>query len=572
MNENRQSNQPATPLKIRQEPKINIIPLGGCGEIGKNMTVIECGEDIILIDAGLMFPEEDMLGVDIIIPDFSYILRKKKNIKAIILTHGHEDHIGALPYLLAKVNAPVYGTKLTIGLVKNKLEEFTHLLKIRPRLNTINPEKDILRFGVFKIEPFRVCHSIVDGIGLAITTPVGLIIHTGDFKIDHTPVDGRKMDLHKIAEFGNRGVALLMSDSTNVESRGYTLSEKVVGETLKEVFGAAKGRIIVATFSSSVSRLKQVIDTAILYNRKVVITGMSMANVIRISRELGYLNVAESVFVSLNQVGKLPPQKTVIITTGSQGEPMSALSRMADSTHKQIRIKKGDTVIISARVIPGNENAISRNINNLFKLGAEVVYEKVSEIHVSGHASQEELKLILNMARPRYFMPVHGEHRHLVHHAVLAQKVCVARGNAFVVTNGSKLTITRQRASIGGQVHAGITMVDGKGVGDIGTTVLRDRQHLSQGGMVMIIVILNKQTGELLSEPEIVSRGFVYMRRSDELIVTTKKKILSVLKEFGRKKAVDQMAIKEALRSTLKSFFYKETARRPMILPVVLEI
>ena len=572
MNEGRQNNQPARPLDTRPEPKVNIIPLGGCGEIGKNMTVIECGEDIILIDAGLMFPEEDMLGVDIIIPDFSYILRKKKNIRAIILTHGHEDHIGALPYLLAKVNAPIYGTKLTLGLLRNKLEEFTHLLKTRPRLNIINPEKDILRFGIFKVEFFRVCHSIVDGVGLAITTPCGLILHSGDFKIDHTPVDGRKMDLHKIAEFGNRGVALLMSDSTNVESSGYTLSEKVVGETLKEVFGEAKGRIIVATFSSSVSRLKQVMDTAILYNRKIVITGMSMANVIRISRELGYLNIAESAFVSLNQVGKLLPQKTVIITTGSQGEPMSALSRMADSTHKQIRIKKGDTVIISARVIPGNENAISRNINNLFKLGADVVYEKVSEIHVSGHASQEELKLILNMARPKYFMPIHGEHRHLVHHAVLATKVCVARDNAFVVTNGSKLTITRQRASISGQVHAGITMVDGKGVGDIGTMVLRDRQHLSQGGMVIVIAILNRQTGALLCEPEIVSRGFVYMQRSDELIIAAKKKIHEVLKDFAKRKAVDQMAIKEAIRSTLKSFFYKETARRPMILPVVLEI
>lgn len=570
MNENKQTNQAARPL--RQEPKVNIIPLGGCGEIGKNMTVVECEEDIILIDAGLMFPEEDMLGVDIIIPDFSYILRKKKNIRGIILTHGHEDHIGAIPYLLAKVNAPIYGTKLTLGLLKNKLEEFTSLLKTRPKLHTINPEKDILRFGVFKIEFFRTCHSIVDGVGLAIFTPVGLILHTGDFKIDHTPVDGRTMDLHKIATFGNRGVTLLMSDSTNVESPGYTLSEKEVGETLKEIFGEAKGRIIVTTFSSSVGRLKQVIDTAIFYNRKVVITGLSMINVIKTSMELGYLNVPESAFVSLNRVVKLPPSKTVIITTGSQGEPMSALSRMADLTHKQITIKKGDTVIISARVIPGNENAIARIINNLFKLGADVIYEKVSEVHVSGHASQEELKLVLSMARPKYFMPIHGEHRHLVHHTLLAEKVGVARDNAFVVTNGSKLTITRQRASISGQIRSGITMVDGKGVGDIGTTVLRDRQHLSQGGMVMVIVILNKQTGELLCEPEIVSRGFVYMRRSDELIVAAKKRIFEVLKEFAKRKAIDQMAIKENLRSTLKSFFYKETARRPMILPVVLEI
>lgn len=555
--------------KNSQESKVYVIPLGGCGEIGKNMTVIENSEDIIVIDAGLMFPKEEMLGIDLIIPDISYLIKNRHRIRGIVLTHGHEDHIGALPYIISEIDVPVYGTKLTLGLLESKLEEFE--IKKSPTLICIKP-KDKITLGSFQVEFFRVSHSIVDGVGLGIFTNMGIIMHTGDFKIDQTPIDGELIDFHKIAEYSNQGILLLLSDSTNVERQGYSPSEKEVGEHLHNAFVEAKKRIIVTTFASNVHRLKQVIDCAIRHNRKVAVIGMSMHRTISMAAKYGYLpNVSDKTVIPFEDIRKHPSHRIVIITTGSQGEPMSALSRMATNSHKQLKIEKGDMVIISARVIPGNESSIANTINNLFKLGAEVVYEKVSEIHVSGHASSEELKLMLNLAQPKFFVPVHGEYRHLVHHAKLAHKVGIPEEHIFILENGKKLELTKNKARIIGNVSSGMVLVDGKGVGDVGNIVLRDRQHLANDGMVIVLISLHKQSGRLVSPLEIVSRGFVYVRGSEDLFDRAKLKVEAALNECLSKNN-NWPAIKNTAAGVLKKFFYEEIERRPMILPLIVEI
>lgn len=551
-------------------PRVSVIPLGGCGEIGKNMMAIETEKDILVIDAGLMFPNEEMFGVDIIIPDFTYLKKNASHIRGIFLTHGHEDHIGALPYVLAQIKCPVYGTKLTLGLVKNKLLEHPNLPPIE--FIQINP-RDKIKIGTsFTVEPYRVSHSIVDGVGLGIHTPAGIIVHTGDFKIDQTPVDGETIDFHKLAELGNSGVLLLMSDSTNVERSGYSRSEKEVGGYLDEIFSEAKRRIMVTTFASNVHRIKQVVEAAINHKRKVAVTGMSMNRTVEMATELGYLDFPEGTIIPFEDIKKMPAKKVVVITTGSQGEPMSALSRLATNSHRQLKIQPQDMVIISARVIPGNEAAIGRTINNLFKLGAEVIYEKVSEVHVSGHASQEELKLMLNLVHPRFFVPIHGEYRHLVHHAQLAEKVNVLKENIFILDNGQRLELTKDTARIGRSVQTGIIMVDGKGVGDVGSVVLRDRQHLAQDGMVIIILAIEKSSGKFISEPEIISRGFVYLRHADELMTEAMAKVTAVVAESTKKTSIDHGAIKSDLRDTLRKFFYAKTERSPMVLPVIIEV
>ncbi|MDI6785832.1 MAG: ribonuclease J [bacterium] len=555
--------------KNSHELKVCVTPLGGCGEIGKNMTIIENSNDIIVIDAGLMFPKEEMLGIDLIIPDISYLKRNRQRIRGIVLTHGHEDHIGALPYIIPEIDAPIYGTKLTLGLLESKLEEFE--IKKPPTLICIKP-KDKITLGSFQVEFFRVSHSIADGVGLAIFTNIGIIMHTGDFKVDQTPIDGELIDFHKIAEYSNQGILLLLSDSTNVERSGYSPSEKEVGEHLYNAFAEAKKRIIVTTFASNIHRIKQVIDCAIRYNRKVAITGMSMNRTISMAAKHGYLpNVNNKVMIPFEDVRRHLSKRIVIITTGSQGEPMSALSRMATNSHKHLKIEKDDMVIISARVIPGNESSIANTINNLFRLGAEVVYEKVSEVHVSGHASSEELKLMLNLARPKFFVPVHGEYRHLVHHTKLAQKVGIPENNIFILENGKKLELTKDKARIIGSVSSGMVLVDGKGVGDVGNIVLRDRQHLANDGMVIVLISIHKQSGKLNSPLEIISRGFVYVRGSEELFTKAKLKIEIALNECLSKNN-NLPDIKNTVTGILKKFFYEEIERRPMILPLIVEI
>lgn len=551
--------------------KKNVIvtPLGGCGEIGKNMTMIESGDDIIVIDAGLMFPEDEMLGVDLIIPDTSYLVKRLNNLKGIIITHGHEDHIGALPYILPQFSqVPVYGTRLTLGLIKSKLEEYD-LPAID--LRCVTPRSSI-NLGSLKIEFFRVSHSIVDGVGLAIHTPAGVLVHTGDFKFDHTPVDGETTDFHKLAELGNNGVLLLMSDSTNVERSGFSLSEMEVGKTLNRIFADTSGRIIVTTFVSNLHRIKQVVDTCKVYKRKICLLGMSMVNVINMAREMGYLHIPEEMLVPIDKATHISPKRIVFLTTGSQGEPMSALSRLSLDSHKHVKIRPGDTVIISARTIPGNEVSISRAINNLFKLGAEVIHEEVSEIHVSGHASEEELKLMLNLIKPKFFVPIHGEYRHLVRHKQLAQKLNIRKESIFILENGMRLEVEANRARIAGKIEAGLVLVDGKGVGDVGRVVLRDRQHLAQDGMVIIVVTIEKQTGKLLAGPDIISRGFVYVREADELMLEAKAKVKQVLEGCRDLSSTDWATIKANVRTTLGNFLYQAMERRPMILPIVMEV
>jgi ribonuclease J len=548
--------------------KIFVTPLGGCGEIGKNMMVIESSTDAIVIDAGLMFPEDEMLGVDLIIPDTTYLVKRMDKIRGIFITHGHEDHIGALPYLLPQFKVPIYGTRLTLGLIKSKLEE--HDLK-QVEMHCVKP-RDRIELGPFTIEFFRVSHSIVDGVGIAVHTPVGVIVHTGDFKFDHTPIDGETTDFHKLAELGNNGVLLLMSDSTNVEKPGFSLSEMEVGKVLNQIFSGAKGRIIVTTFASNLHRIKQVMDTAKIYRRKVCILGMSMINVITMAREMGYLDIVEERIVPIEKLNNTPLKRLVLITTGSQGEPMSALSRMALDSHKHVKVCPGDTVVISARVIPGNEVSISRAINNLFRLGAEVVYEEVSEVHVSGHASVEELKLMINLVKPKFFVPIHGEYRHLVHHRQLAIKLNIPKENTFILENGMKLELMSDKARILGKVESGLVLVDGKGVGDVGRVVLRDRQHLAQDGMVIVVVTIDKQNGKLLAGPDLISRGFVYTREADELMLEAKARVKEVMEECAAMSPTDWATIKGNVRATLGKFFYEAIERRPMILPIVMEV
>ncbi|MEG6615698.1 ribonuclease J [Peptococcaceae bacterium 1198_IL3148] len=553
---------------MAREAKISIIPLGGLGEIGKNMMAIRYGDNILLIDSGLSFPEEEMLGIDIVIPDITYLLENKHMLRGILLTHGHEDHIGALPYVLRQINVPVYGTKLTLGILGHKLKEH-NLTNV-----VLNPVKarETIQVGPFKVDFIKVSHSIPDSVGLAIHTPVGTIVHTGDFKIDQTPVDGEVTDFYKLAQLGEKGVLVMMSDSTNVERPGFTLSEKAVGQTFEQTFGEAKERIIVATFASNVHRLQQVILAAHKYERKVAVIGRSMINVVNIASELGYLQIPEGTLIELDEAARLPKDKLVMLCTGSQGEPMSALARIAMSDHRQVEIVPGDTVIISANPIPGNEKTVARVIDLLFKRGAKVIYESVSGIHTSGHPSQEELKLMFNLLKPKFFIPVHGEYRMLVKHTELAQEMGIPPENTFVAENGMVLEFTKKHGRLAGRVPAGRVLVDGLGVGDVGNIVLRDRKQLSQDGILIVVVTISKESGLVVAGPDIVSRGFVYVRESERLMEDAKNKVKSALEKCSERNITEWSSIKSQVREALSRFLFEKTRRRPMILPIIMEV
>jgi len=547
---------------------LSVIPLGGVEEIGMNMTVMEYGEDMIIIDAGLMFPQEDMLGVDFVIPDFTYVLENREKVRAIFLTHGHEDHVGALPFLLREIKVPIYGTPLTLGLVKEKLKE--HNLE-DIELRRINP-RDIVQEGVFTLEPIRVTHSIVDGVAYGIRTPVGLVVHTGDFKLDPTPVDGQLMDFHRFSGYGEEGTLLLLSDSTNAERGGFTFSEKEVRRAFEDIFSEAKGRIIIATFASNIHRIQQVIDVAVMFGRKVILSGRSMVANAQIALDLGYLRIPENTWLKLDALKGLHDNEVVIVTTGSQGEPMSVLSRMATDEHKQIKIKENDIVILSAKVIPGNEHSIGRIINHLFRRGANVIYEKVSEIHVSGHASKEELKLMLNLVRPKYFMPVHGEYRHKFYHARLADKIGIPRENIFNLENGDVLEISRDEARKAGRVTSGRIFVDGKGVGDVEGMVLRDRKRLAHDGIVIVIISIEKLSGSIVSGPEIISRGFIFEDASQDVLNDVRELVSLTLREMSPEIIVDKTLVQAKIRSVLKKYLRNTMDRKPMIMPLIFEV
>ncbi len=552
----------------KTQNKVQIIPLGGLGEIGKNMTVFRYGDDIILIDAGLMFPEDDMLGIDLVIPDFNYLIENKEKVKGIFLTHGHEDHIGALPYVLKQINVPVYGTALTLGILQGRLKENGVSSE---GLKTIKPG-DRINAGVFKLEFIRVNHSIPDAVSIVINTPIGTIIHTGDFKFDHTPVDGQVTQFNKFAEFGDKGVLALLADSTNAERPGITPSEKIVGQTFDDEFRYAKNRIIVATFSSNVHRIQQVIDSAVKYKRKVAVIGRSMINVVNIALELGYLKAPEGVIIDIDETNNYTANQIVIITTGSQGEPMSALTRMAMNDHKKVGIMPGDTVIISATPIPGNEKLVARTIDHLYKLGADVVYEKSNGVHVSGHASREEIKLMHNLVRPKFFIPVHGEYRHLIKHAGLAQDLGMPKENIVIAENGCVIELTRNSIGIAGRIPAGKILVDGLGVGDVGNIVLRDRRQLSQDGIMIVVVTIDKEACQVVSGPDIVSRGFVYVREAEGLMDEARDKVQCALEKCEESGTSEWSVIKSTIRDSLGRFLYERTRRRPMILPIIMEI
>lgn len=552
----------------KNQNKVQIIPLGGLGEIGKNMTVFRYGDDIILIDAGLMFPEDDMLGIDLVIPDITYLLENKDKVKAIFLTHGHEDHIGALPYVLKQIDVPVYGTALTLGILQGRLRENNvsdnNLVTIKPG--------DKINVGAFNLEFIRVNHSIPDAISIVIKTPIGTIIHTGDFKFDQTPVDGQVTQFNKFAEFGDEGVLALLADSTNAERPGFTQSEKMVGQTFDDEFRYARNRIIVATFSSNVHRIQQVVDSAVKYKRKVAVIGRSMINVVNIAMELGYLRIPEGVLIDIDETNNYTSDQIVIITTGSQGEPMSALTRMAMNDHKKVDIMPGDTVIISATPIPGNEKLVARTIDHLYKLGADVIYEKSNGVHVSGHASQEEIKLMHNLVRPKYFIPVHGEYRHLIKHANLAKDLGMPSENIVIAENGSVIEISKNGIGINGKIQSGKVLVDGLGVGDVGNIVLRDRRQLSQDGIMIVVVTIDHETCHVVSGPDIVSRGFVYVREAEDLMEEAREKVLNALERCENNGVSEWSMIKSTIRDNLGRFLYERTRRRPMILPIIMEI
>ncbi len=547
---------------------LSIIPLGGVEEIGLNSTVFECGDDIIIVDAGLMFPEEDMLGVDFVIPDYSFVLENREKVRGIVITHGHEDHTGALPFLLKEIDVPVYGTPLTIGLIREKLKE--HRLE-HIRLMAVRP-RDVIRLGAFTVEFVRVTHSIVDGVGLGINTPLGRVVHTGDFKLDPTPVDGQLMDFHKFSEYGERGTLLLLSDSTNAEKGGFTFSEKEVRRAFEDIFSKVKGRIIISTFASNIHRIQQAIDVAVMYGKKVILCGKSIVSNSQIALDLGYLRIPANTWLRLEDLNKLRDDEVVIITTGSQGEPMSVLSRIATGEHKTIEIKDGDTVILSAKIIPGNERSIGKIINHLFRRGANVIYEKVSEIHVSGHASKEELKLMLNMVRPKYFMPVHGEYRHLRYHGMLAEKTVVPKENVFILENGEVLEISEAGAAKTGTVSSGRVFIDGKGMGDVEDMVLRDRRRLAHDGIVLVHIAIEKLTGNIVSGPDIISRGFIFEDASPDVMNDVKELVSETLRQMDKEMITDPSLLQMKLRSTLKKYLRNTMERRPMIMPIIVEV
>ena len=547
--------------------KLKIIPLGGVGEIGKNMTVIEYGSDLIIVDCGMSFPDEEMPGIDVVIPDMTYIEKNAANVRGILITHGHEDHIGAVPYALQKLNVPVYATKLTIALIEQKLTE----IKVdHADLNCVSPG-DTIRLGCFSVEFIKTSHSIAGACALAINTPIGTLIHTGDFKVDYTPIDGEPIDIARLAYYGSRGVLALMSDSTNVENEGHTPSERGIGKTFEHCFDKAKGRVVVATFASNIYRIQQIADVAISFGRVVCFQGRSMVKIAEIAKELGYLQLPDESVVEVGQLKKYRDDQICVITTGSQGEPMSGLFRMANSSHK-VNVGKGDMVIISASSIPGNEKSVGRVINQLYQHGAKVIYERMADVHVSGHACKEELKLMLTLTKPKFFIPVHGEARHLYQHKELAEELGISEEDIFVTEIGDVVELTRNKGRIAGSVTAGSVMVDGSGVGDIGNVVLRDRKLLSEDGIFTVVITLNKQTGALLAQPEILSRGFVYEKNSEELLKETRELVKAKAAQFEKNHRSSWSSIKNDIRNSIKNYLYERTKRRPMVMPIIIEI
>ena len=553
----------------KEAQKLQIIPLGGLGEIGKNMTVVRYGDDILVIDAGLMFPEEEMLGIDLVIPDITYLLENKDKIKAFVITHGHEDHIGALPYVMRQISdVPVYGTRLTLGILEGRLKENG------VDASSLHPVRqgEIINAGCFTVGFIRVNHSIPDACGLSIKTPLGMIVHTGDFKFDYTPIDGKMTDFKTFSDLGNRGVLVLLADSTNSEREGHTPSERTVGQAFERTFRKAKDRIIVATFSSNVHRIQQVVDSAVKYGRKVAILGRSMINVANISMKLGYLSIPEGTLIDIDEINNYPMDKIVIITTGSQGEPMSALTRMSMSNHRKVGIVPGDTIIISATPIPGNEKLVSRTIDNLLKQGADVIYGRDEGIHVSGHASREELKLMHNLVRPKFFIPVHGEYHHIVKHAKLAESLGMPKENIFISENGQVLEFTRDKGQVAGKVTAGKVLIDGLGVGDVGNIVLRDRRQLSQDGILIVVVTMNRESHTIAAGPDIVSRGFVYVRESEALMDEAKGRVTAAIERCLDNNVTEWSVIKNDIREAIGRYLFEKTRRRPMILPIIMEV
>ena len=554
---------------IFKKSNLKIIPLGGLLEIGKNITVIEYEDDIILVDCGLGFPEDDMLGVDLVIPDITYLEKNKDKIRGLVITHGHEDHIGGIPYLLKQINVPIYATRLTAGLISNKLEE--HNLLRSTRLKEVKQGQTIT-LGCMKVEFIRITHSIPDACALAITTPVGTIVHTGDFKIDYTPIDGEIIDLGRLAAIGNKGVLALMSDSTNAERKGYTMSESTVGDILDKLFVNCIKRIVVATFSSNVHRVQQIVNSAVKYKRKIAVCGRSMINIIETAVELGYIKCPKDLFIDIDMIGTYNDEQLVIITTGSQGEPMSALTRMAAGDHRKVKITPNDLIIISATPIPGNEKYVSKVIDDLMQLGAEVVYSALADVHVSGHACQEEQKLIMALAKPKYFIPVHGEYRQLRAHQETAELMGIDKDNIFMLTNGRVLELSEEEAKFNGSVPSGRVLVDGLGVGDVGNIVLRDRQHLAQDGLIVIVLTMDSQTGEVVAGPDVISRGFVYVRESENLMDDVKSVVRHEVAKCEERHITDWSTIKSTLKDDLRDYIFQRTKRDPMILPIIMEV
>ncbi len=554
---------------MAKNQKLKIIPLGGLNEIGKNLTVFEFGNDIVVLDCGMAFPDDNMPGIDMVIPDISYLEKHRDKIRGIVLTHGHEDHIGAIPYFLKKINVPIYGTRLTLGLVECKLKE--HHLLSKTKLVRVK-SGDVVKLGAFKAEFIHTNHSIADAVAIAIHTPLGIVVHSGDFKIDSTPIEGSMMDVARFGELGRKGVLALLSDSTNVERPGYTMSESTVGDTFDDLFRNCNKRILVATFASNIHRVQQIINAAYRYGRKVAVSGRSMENVVEVAMNLGYMTVPAGVLISIDDIKKYRPDQLCIITTGSQGEEMSALSRMAYSDHKKVEIVRGDMVIVSASPIPGNEKAISNVINELFKKGAEVIYKSLEHIHVSGHACQEELKLLLSLVKPKFFIPVHGEYRHLKLHAALAERSGIPQKNIVISDIGKVIEIGPNSIKQSATVPSGVVLIDGLGVGDVGNIVLRDRKHLAEDGIIVVVVTLAKRTGEVLAGPDVLSRGFVYVRESEDLMEEAKMVARTALDKCVDKKVTDWTGIKNAMKNSMSDFIYTKTKRKPMVMPIIMEV
>lgn len=554
---------------MKDVSKLKVIPLGGLGEIGKNITAIEYENDIIVIDGGLSFPDEDMYGVDLLIPDVSYLLDNKEKVKGMFITHGHEDHIGAIPYILKQINMPLYATKLTIGLIENKLKE--HNIEDICILNRVEDKQSVM-IGNFKVEFISVTHSIADACALAIHTPVGTILHTGDFKVDYTPIDGRRMDLETISKIGKKGVLLLLADSTNVERRGHSLSEKTIGETLNRIFSGATGRVIVATFASNIHRMQQIVNASVANNRKVIFSGRSMVNISEVAIELGYLNIPEGYKIEIDELGNYSNEQITIITTGSQGEPMAGLARIAFDTHNKIKIANNDLFIISASPIPGNDKLISRVINQLYKKGADVIYEDLEDVHVSGHAYQEELKLIHSLVHPKYFMPVHGEYRHLIHHKDLAVKLGMKKENVFILENGDVLQLTKRSAKKEGKVRVGTVFVDGIGVGDVGNIVLRDRKYLAENGMMTIVIAIDRDSLSITAGPDIITRGFIYAREASDLIDEIKDIARNEVEQCLESEILEWSVIKSRVKKSVDRHLYSKLKRGTSIFPIIVEV